>query len=149
MANSNEEQKKEAQSIKQTQTKEPEKPIQKNKNPARYHTSLLNVLFVCIAIAAIIIAIWSIQNSYNLQNKLAIKQTDLLDEMDQIKQNQMDSQKQTEAKTNSMKQSQNALQSKLDDLNKQLQVAMNQRFYQNQDWLLFKVRYYLELAQIN
>ena len=66
-----------------------------------------------------------------------------------VKQNQIDSQKQIETKTNSMQQSQNALQSKLDNLNKQLQIAMNQRLYQNQDWLLLKARYYLELAQMN
>ncbi|PYD07244.1 hypothetical protein DND62_30985, partial [Pseudomonas syringae pv. pisi] len=30
-----------------------------------------------------------------------------------------------------------------------LQTAMKQKLYQNNDWLLLKARYYLELAQIN
>ncbi|TID98295.1 hypothetical protein DIZ66_17770, partial [Legionella pneumophila] len=34
-------------------------------------------------------------------------------------------------------------------LNKELQTAMKQKLYQNNDWLLLKARYYLELAQIN
>ena len=73
MANSNEEQKKETTSMKQNQIKEPK--TQKNKNPAQHKTNLLlNALSVCIAIIAIVIAIWNVQNSYNLQNKLVIKQ---------------------------------------------------------------------------
>jgi len=40
-------------------------------------------------------------------------------------------------------------QQQLGEFNKQLQTALHQRLYQKQDWLLYKARYYLELAQIN
>lgn len=40
-------------------------------------------------------------------------------------------------------------QQTVEELEKSLQTALHQRFYQKQDWLLYKARYYLELAQIN
>lgn len=40
-------------------------------------------------------------------------------------------------------------QQQLDKVNSTLQTALQQPLYQKQDWLLYKARYYLELAQIN
>jgi uroporphyrin-3 C-methyltransferase len=44
---------------------------------------------------------------------------------------------------------QNELQTQLTSLHQQLQTALQQRLYQSKDWLLLKVRYFLELAEIN
>ncbi len=154
MANSSEEQKKETKPIKQNQPIAPEKQAARKKNTTQSRSNaVLSGLSVFIAIAAVIIAVWSIQNNYTLQKKLSEKQTNLITEIEQIKQKQADNEKQIDTeidtKTNNFKQSQSELQSKLEDLTKQLQIAMNQKLYQNQDWLLLKARYYLELAQIN
>jgi len=48
-----------------------------------------------------------------------------------------------------LKETEKELQEKLDDLQQQLKLSMEQRTYDNQDWMLLKARYYLELAQIN
>ncbi|STX29885.1 uroporphyrin-III C-methyltransferase [Legionella beliardensis] len=41
------------------------------------------------------------------------------------------------------------LNNRLSRLDNNLQSALKQRFFQNQDWLLLKARYYLELVQLN
>lgn len=58
-------------------------------------------------------------------------------------------QEQLHAKVDNSQNAQSQLQNKLEHLDKQVQNVMSQRFYHNQDWLLLKARYYLELAQIN
>lgn len=42
-----------------------------------------------------------------------------------------------------------AMQNQIDTLSKNVNTILPQRLYQKQDWLLLKVRYFLELAQVN
>lgn len=71
------------------------------------------------------------------------------EELKELEQKQNKTQEITNAKTKNTEEIQTQFQTKFDALSKQLQNAMSQRFYHNQDWLFLKARYYLELAQIN
>lgn len=148
MANSNKEQ--ETKQLKEESSIELSEQSQKQKNTSchkRYF--LINGFAILLAIVALVITICSAQFNYKLQKKLLDKNTKLSTEIDELKQQQTNSQAQVDAKAENIQQTQASFQNKLDQLNKQLQIAMNQQFYQNQDWLLLKARYYLELAQIN
>ena len=151
MANSNEEEpKKEIKPLKQKTKVDSSKQPQELNNPSCPKSNfLISGLAIFIAIASMAIAICAIQFNYKLQTKLVNKNNHLKTEIAQLKLAQTNKQEQVETKTNDIKQTQDTLQNKLDDLSKQLQTAMDQKLYQNQDWLLLKARYYLELAQIN
>lgn len=45
--------------------------------------------------------------------------------------------------------SEQKMKSQVSELSKNLHTALQQRLYQNQDWIMLKARHYLELAQIN
>ncbi|MCL9685796.1 uroporphyrinogen-III C-methyltransferase [Legionella maioricensis] len=155
MANSNEEEQKKAiKPLKQNAKVESSKqPQELNNSHHPKSNSFINGLAIFIAVASMAIAICALQTNYKLQANLANKNSHLKAEIKakiaQLKQTQTDSQEQVETKTNELKQTQGTLQNKIDQLSKQLQTAMDQKLYQNQDWLLLKARYYLELAQIN
>jgi len=73
----------------------------------------------------------------------------LLTEMDALKQQQTDASAQVATTLGSTNTLQENLADKVRVLNQALHAALQQRGYQTNDWLLLKVRYYLELAQIN
>lgn len=149
MANSNEEQKKTTQTKQtpkmetsiQSQTTTPSS-VDKNK-------SLITGLALLLAIIAIVTSIYSIQFNKQFQNYLIIENKELAYELDKVKEEQNNVQKMVDTNANSLQQVQNDFIKKMDGLNKELQTAMKQKLYQNNDWLLLKVRYCLELAQIN
>lgn len=62
-------------------------------------------------------------------------------------------QKTTEARQketlHTLNKTQGKLKAQLTSMDQQLQTALQQRLYQSKDWLLLKVRYFLELAEIN
>lgn len=149
MANSNEEQKKTTQTKQtpkvetsiQSQTTTPSS-VDKNK-------SLITRLALLLAIIAIVTSIYSIQFNKQFQNYLIIENKELASELNKVKEEQNNVQKMVDTNANSLQQVQNDFIKKIDGLNKELQTAMKQKLYQNNDWLLLKVRYCLELAQIN
>lgn len=150
MTSSNEEEKKGFKPVKQNATnKVSEIPLEiKNSSCHKYMPYLIG--FTCIiALFALIIALYNLQSNKKLQINLIDKNTSLATKLEQIKQNQSTAQEQIDAKTRTVQEAQNDLQSKIDSLNKEIQTAMSQRLYQNQDWMMLKARYYLELAQIN
>lgn len=149
MANSTKEEKKETAELKQNPIEQSE-PSQEQKN-ASYpkNTSIITGIAFIAAILAIIIAVYSIRMNSTFQNSLIDHNKTLMAEVEELKQKHTSSQEQIEAKAGTLQQTQSTLENKFNNLNKELQTAMQQRLYQNQDWLLLKARYYLELAQIN
>lgn len=142
MANSNEQ-----------QSKQPAK-ADKNTSKQNCFTShknsfLFPALSLIVAISAIGIALYTLSFNKNIKNKLLEENKSLIAELEQLKEKQTTFQDQIATKADNMEQNQSALQKKVNHLNKALQTAMTQQLYQNQDWLLLKARYYLELAQIN
>ncbi|HAT1819733.1 uroporphyrinogen-III C-methyltransferase [Legionella pneumophila] len=149
MANSNEEQKK---IIQTQQTAEVEPNINQQARAPFFsskYLSLIISLTLLLAVLAIIASIYSIQLEKQFQNHQLIENKKLTEELGRIKADQNTVQKLIDNNANNLQQIQSDLTSKMDSLNKELQTAMKQKLYQNNDWLLLKARYYLELAQIN
>ncbi|HAU0115498.1 TPA: hypothetical protein JBE95_07970 [Legionella pneumophila] len=149
MADSNEEQKK---TIQPQQSSKVEPDInQQMKAPffVSKYLSLIISLTSLLALLAIIISIYSIQLDKQFQNHQLVENKKLTDELGRIKAEQNTVQKLLDNNANHLQQIQSDLTSKMDSLNKELQTAMKKKLYQNNDWLLLKARYYLELAQIN
>ncbi|KGP62377.1 uroporphyrin-III methyltransferase [Legionella norrlandica] len=148
MANSNDEQKK-ATSAKHSQKTEPIKSKTQTRFSSYPYKFLLSGLAFLFALIAITISIYSIQFTKQFQNHLFIQNKELTAELDKIKEEQNNTQNLIDTNAKSLQQAQNDFTKKINGLNKELQTAMRQRLYQNNDWLLLKARYYLELAQIN
>ncbi|HAU1182312.1 TPA: hypothetical protein JBI17_06110 [Legionella pneumophila] len=149
MANSNEEQKK---TIQPQQPSKVEPDINQQMKASFFgskYLSLIISLTSLLAFLAIIASIYSIQLEKQFQNHQLVENKNLTDELERIKAEQNTVQKLLNNNTNHLQQIQSDLTSKMDSLNKELQTAMKQKLYQNNDWLLLKARYYLELAQIN
>jgi uroporphyrin-3 C-methyltransferase len=109
-------------------------------------SSGLTLLF---SLAALTMVFFNTQSNNVLQKKLLTQNKHLVLELKQLRQEQDNLKEQNTSNTTQMQQSQNNVQKKIEALNKQLETAMSQQLYQNQDWLLLKARYYIELAQIN
>ncbi|HCE5439288.1 TPA: uroporphyrinogen-III C-methyltransferase [Legionella pneumophila] len=149
MANSNEEQKK---TIQPQQPSKVEPDINQQMKASFFgskYLSLIISLTSLLAFLAIIVSIYSIQLEKQFQNHQLVENKNLTDELERIKVEQNTVQKLLDNNANHLQQIQSDLTSKMDSLNKELQTAMKQKLYQNNDWLLLKARYYLELAQIN
>jgi uroporphyrin-III C-methyltransferase len=150
MANSSKEEKKETVKSEPNPVIESNEPPQEPKSISCSKSNLIIPGIACIgALAAIVIAIYSINLNNSFQNNLIASNKNLMAEVEELKQKHNNVQEDIEAKAQSLQHMQSTLENKVDGLNKELQTAMQQRLYQNQDWLLLKARYYLELAQIN
>lgn len=152
MANGNEEQKKASE-------KQPKQTMEQNNSPSMNNQSSTAKTKSAMAVGAVVIAIGALSSSLytlslnkQLQAQLIIQSNQnnqVNQQLDKLEQNEGKTQAQLESKTKMLEETRSTLQNQFGELNKQLQTAMSQRFYQNQNWLLLKARYYLELAQIN
>ncbi len=70
-------------------------------------------------------------------------------QIDRLKQQQINSDKQIATTLNLINNSQEKFHDEMSTLEKYLQTTLKQRLYQTKDWLLLKARYCIELAQIN
>lgn len=106
-------------------------------------------LFPCAALLALILAsvnFWQM----NLSSKLQATQNARIDAVFLSYKADMDKQRREVNQTiQGLNASEQQLQTRVDELNKQLQTALQKKLYQKQDWLLQKAKHYLELAQIN
>lgn len=146
MASSNEE---EMQKIKKTPgIRQSDAPKSQNNNSFN-NNFFIPTLAIILALGALAIAAYTLSLNNQLHDQLINTNSNLAEKLKQLEQKQEKTQEQTNAKTKNTEELQTQFQTKFDALSKQLQSAMSQKFYQNQDWLLLKARYYLELAQIN
>ncbi len=104
---------------------------------------------VFIALAAFTLALYALWQNQQLQGKIEKNTPLLVTQVNNLTHAQDKIEKQIEEKTTHIQENHALLQGQFEDLNKQIQTAMQQRFYQNQNWLLLKARYCLELAEIN
>lgn len=89
----------------------------------------------------------SIASTVLYTNLYLTKQTDqLITEIQQLKKKQLLQSKQDQDTLTTMKQS---IDNRVTAVNDALNSALQERWYQRNDWILLKVRYYLELAVIN
>lgn len=120
----------------ETGTKTVVTPENASKNNLQPH------LILVVSLIALLLAFFA--NYQNWHNKTS------LNEQQQITQTSQLAIKETlkEWQTNQQTQSA-AVQQQINTLSTTLNKTLKQRFYQKQDWLLYKAQYYLELAQIN
>jgi uroporphyrin-3 C-methyltransferase len=116
-------------------------PLEKNSPPSKVKC-IISLLTALVALIALGTAAYTFFLNQQIQKELDLK-------LSQLEQKQEEAQEQINKKTQGAEEAQAQLEKKITHLKTQVQNAMNQRFYQKQDWLLLKARYYLELAQIN
>lgn len=122
---------------------------QNNQSIVFKHNFLIPILAIIIALVALAISAYTFTLNQQLHAQLNKTNTNFTDEVTLLEQKQEKTLEQANAKTKNLEEFQTQFQTKFETLNKQLQSAMSQRFYQNKDWILLKAHYYLELAQIN
>jgi uroporphyrin-III C-methyltransferase len=134
MANSSKEEKKETVKSEPNPVIESNEPPQEPKSISCSKSNLIIPGIACIgALAAIVIAIYSINLNNSFQNNLIASNKNLMAEVEELKQKHNNVQEDIEAKAQSLQHMQSTLENKVDGLNKELQTAMQQRLYQNQD----------------
>ncbi|WP_131783105.1 uroporphyrinogen-III C-methyltransferase [Legionella gresilensis] len=109
-----------------------------------WHIGLLTLTLVSLLLAALAF--------YQNSQLKALQTQQQIDMADQIRILKSQLQKNTsliDTRTEKFKNLQNNLTNHINKLDSSLQSALKQRFFQNQDWLLLKARYYLELVQLN
>jgi uroporphyrin-III C-methyltransferase len=111
----------------------------------RYHS----LIFPLIAIIALLLAGYASVQTWQLHKQQLQQKENINNTLHTFNQQQSNTGSQFDAMDKSLKASELKLQTRINDLNKNLQKALKQRLYQKQDWLLLQARYYLELAQIN
>jgi len=145
------EKQKETQQVKQNSKEEHSPQTAKTKNNATTpkSRSLMTKFAFIFALGALIAAAYIIQRNKQLEKNIDDNNRILSTQLETLEQQQAKIKGLVDEKMNKAQESQSAMQNRFGNLSKQLQTALSQKFYQNQDWLLLKARYYLELAQIN
>ncbi|MFC3908001.1 uroporphyrinogen-III C-methyltransferase [Legionella dresdenensis] len=103
-------------------------------------------LLLPAAVLALILSGYSSYQTWQLKSQAGRIQTGLQEDLAAFRMSQQDANNQWQTASQDRQQK---LQIRVEELNKTLKTALQQRFYQKQDWLLLKARYLLELAQIN
>lgn len=145
MANSNEVEQKETKAKPELSSNKKAPDDKPHHSIYRRFNSVVSGISVALALTALII----VQANKKLEKNLLQENKILSAELTKIKESQKSALDQVEEKTADIHKNQGELENKFNGLNKDLQTALKQSLYQNQDWLLLKARYYLELAQIN
>lgn len=157
MANSNEAQNKASKTAPKTATTDNDKANQSNQSPnnkigektANSTTSFVPFFSLVIAGIALISGLYAAYTSQQLHQTTSQQTQALNSEINQLKQEQLEGKTNFVEAAQAMGQTQEKVQTQVQELSKNLHTAMQQRLYQKQDWVLLKARYYLELAQIN
>lgn len=151
MANNNEEQTK--------SSKPADKPSQldkiQNKSATKAGPSSkplarrIPLLSSALALLALLVAFYAIYAAKQSQERNQQQTQTINRTIEEIKQQQSDTQNNLNTVKTTTHQSQTNMQNQMQAMHENLESALQQRLFQTQDWLLLKARYYLELAQIN
>jgi uroporphyrin-3 C-methyltransferase len=124
--------------------KKQEEPTQKP-NPS----SRKRIFTPLIALISLIVAGGAGFQTWKLQQQLQVQKDGYDRDIQAIKNQQDTALGSLQQTTQAWHDSETQLKARVNELTNNLQATLRQRNYQNQDWLLLKVRHYLELAQIN
>ncbi len=119
--------------------------INENHTPQRTYT----ILIIIIAILIFGGAFATIKIIHNQRQGVELEIKSLKSQVSSLKEEQLKAQNSLENATKAIEESDSKFKNNLNSINKNLQIALQQRLYQSNDWILLKARYYLELAQIN
>ena len=116
-------------------------------NPHTILLTLVGFIFILTGIGfGISFYLWKIDQM--AQSRLQMINNKLALQVKQLQQDAMED-KQDKETLLSLQNKQQSLQDSVSDFKQQWAKEVHQSSYQNQDWLLLKARYYLELAEIN
>ena len=114
--------------------------------PATSRSSLARTLVKTVLVLMIIGSIaYVFYTNRQLSNQIQTLTTDAV----ALKQQQIDTKSQLDSPEEKLDSRHTELNKQLALVSKNLSQALQERWYQNNDWLLLKARYYLELAAIN
>ncbi|STX52580.1 uroporphyrin-III C-methyltransferase [Legionella busanensis] len=109
-----------------------------------WHIGLLVLTLISLLLAALSFYQNSQLKAFQIQ-----QQIDMADQIRILKSQLQKNSLLINTRTKKFQNLQNNLTNHINKLDNSLQNALKQRFFQNQDWLLLKARYYLELVQLN
>lgn len=143
MANSKDKQEEKKEALEANQKTLASKSREK---PARNYLAILSLIVAVIAIAT---ALYTIQLNQQLHQNFNEQKNQMVLRLDELGQQQNTIESSVSSTGQNLKDTEKEIQDRLKGLHKQFQLTIQQREYDNQDWMLLKARYYLELAQIN
>ncbi len=120
---------------------------EKKANPEKKSPTTLFVVF--ITLIAVLSALISAYTYYRLEKKLNFKNNAATAELKLIQLKQAEMNKMILAKIEGQQQAQEQIKTEINSISNEIHNELKQKMYQNQDWLLLKARYYLELGQLN
>lgn len=113
------------------------------KAPSKGH-SFLPLLALIVALIAVVLSLRTIQ-----QNKIKIEaQSTLSKNIDDLYKQQKNVQSTLSSTIKNNEETQQSLTAQINQINKSFHAFKQQTHYGNEEWLLLKARYYLELAEI-
>lgn len=119
--------------------------VESNENSSHVNNYIITGLATIIAITALLTGFYTMQLHKQLNNQMRSGDDHLSAQLDELKQTQND----VTSKTNQFNQTEQQLQQQFANLQKELHAIAKEKGHQNQDWLLLKAHYYLELAQMD
>lgn len=120
-------------------------PAPADKKPINF-IALLSLFLAIVAIATII---YVLQANRQLQQDFDRQKNAMDSHLSALKTQQSMIKDNLESTDKHLEQTAKEIRERMEGLNQQFKLTMEQRLYENQDWMLLKARYYLELAQIN
>lgn len=130
-----------------TEKQLPKESINKDTNQIKSRRPF--IVMIVILISSLALSCWSLVATCKLQKRLNNEPAQFKTLLKQQTKTQLKLQEELKTKLDNLKQAQNTVQEKIAQTDQQLQSFMNLKSMQNQDWLLIKARYYLEMAQLN
>jgi uroporphyrin-III C-methyltransferase len=111
--------------------------------------SLIIPATAAIAVFALFISGYNLYANNDATKQTAKANERLAADVRQLKQQHQALVEQLKEKMDALEKTTHSFNEKINNFNNQIQIISTQKNNKNQDWLLLKVRYYLELAQIN
>ncbi len=108
-----------------------------------------HTIALALALIAIGLTLYTLKICIDLRQSTKQQSLRIKAQMTRFKQHQMNEKKELDATIHALNQSKNQLQNKINSVYQQLQSNVHPNSYQESDIILFNVRYYLELAEIN
>lgn len=121
----------------------------KEEAPKRRKPSLLAAVSMLTSIAALGFSLYTFQQHQLNKQLLDQGKSSLTEQLNALRQAQSHVEGLVDTNANNLQQAETAVNEKINHLLAQLQKSQQEAHYQKEDWYLLKLRYYMELAQIN
>lgn len=117
--------------------------------PARRLGRWQHSIIVGCSILALVLSAYALYENYRQRRIVETRQNESSPILNALRQKETLLNQNLDNATRKFQELQSQTQQQLRQMNKKLQSVLQERYYQKQDWLLLKARYFLESAQIN